>query len=165
MEEKGLNKRRTKKILLQLWLIILVLNLIFVLLAMLAPLVQNQWPQISSAIFLIFSPFCHQRTDRSWAIGSYPMALCARCFGIFLGFWLGTIVLPFFQKGKLNKWPKLGWLIAASVPMAVDLIGNISHLWSSSNWLRFLIGLSCGFLWPFYFFPVLFNSINERLSQ
>lgn len=165
MEESGLKKKEKNKISFYLWFIILGLNLVFIFLALSAPCLQNRWPKIGSAIYLIFSPFCHQRPDRTFAVSDQPMALCARCLGLLSGFCLGTIIYLFFPKSKLNKEPKFAWLIGLSIPMAIDLIGNISHFWSTSNGLRFLIGLSFGTGLPFYFLPVMFSFLDERFSQ
>ncbi|MCX7973331.1 MAG: DUF2085 domain-containing protein [Candidatus Aminicenantes bacterium] len=148
-----------------LWLTFLFINIFFIILIILAPIFQKRWPSLSSAIYLIFTPFCHQIEDRCFSFKNLPLAVCSRCFGIIVGFLLGITTYPIFKRQKPIKTPNIGWFVGASMPMAIDLLGNICHLWSSSNWLRFIIGSIWGILLPFYFLPAVFAFGNKNTNQ
>ncbi len=138
-----------------LWLMIVFICLILISLVLVAPLIQQRWPKLSMAIYSIYVPFCHQLRDRCFSLARGPLAVCARCFGIMIGFFSALVIYPLIMGLTCPKFPGPSWLIGGSLPMAIDLAGNSLHLWSSSNWLRFFIGSSWGFLLPFYFLPAI----------
>jgi len=43
---------------------------------------------------LMFDYLCHQIPGRSFWINGQPMAVCARCFGIYSGMFTGWLILP-----------------------------------------------------------------------
>jgi len=136
-----------------LWLGLIFLNLIFIFLVLAAPLIHRRWPQLSLAIYAAYAPFCHQIKERCFALDSEPLAVCARCFGIMTGSLLSLFIYPLIRKLACPEPFGPSLLIGVSFPMAVDLFGNGFHLWSSPNWLRFIIGSVWGFSLPFYFWP------------
>jgi uncharacterized membrane protein len=98
-----------------------------------------------------FAPLCHQRPERSfWAFG-YPLAVCARCTGIYGGFLLGLAAYPFRRGFALLRLPSQAALAAAVMPLAADAAGNLLGLWNSPAGLRLLTGLLGGTILPFYF--------------
>ncbi|HEX9934586.1 MAG TPA: DUF2085 domain-containing protein, partial [bacterium] len=59
------------------------------------------------AVRFFFGPVCHQIPERSFKILGYPLAVCARCTGVYVGFLLGAIAFPAFQRKKTVKTPSL----------------------------------------------------------
>ncbi|MBA7705236.1 hypothetical protein ES703_114060 [subsurface metagenome] len=86
---------------------------------------------ITHAIFIrnILGASCHQIPERCFSISGKPIAVCARCLGIYLGIVFGKFYFPRF------RW--LFWLmLSISVPeIAMKLIGI-----DSPNFIRFLSG-------------------------
>lgn len=47
--------------------------------------------------------------------------------------------------------PKTLTFVLVTSPLVIDALGNLFHIWSSSNWPRFLTGALWGLILPFYF--------------
>lgn len=91
-----------------------------------------------------FRGICHQMPERSFAIREVPMAVNARCFGIFSGLWTGWLFVPLF----VVSMKKLRWTgVLLSISMALHIIdftaGHLS-VWNSSNFSRFFLGIFLG---------------------
>ena len=117
----------------------------------LAPFLSARRSPAGSFLYSCFAPLCHQRPDRSFSLAGWPLAVCARCFGIYLGAWAGVMAYPFMRGFSDVRLPRLRTFLLLSVPLAADAVGNLSGLWSSVNVLRFLTGILWGTILPFYF--------------
>lgn len=92
-------------------------------------------------LYALYHSVCHQMDWRSFHLWGEPLAVCHRCFGLYLGFTLGLAV-----------WPALGrpaaWLLARPrrvllffVPMLVDVV-----LWTTNTAAsQFLTGAVAAF--------------------
>lgn len=116
-----------------------------------APYLQSQSSNLAKLIYAVFSPTCHQIPSRCVYAFGYPLAVCARCFGIYTGFLLGTIFFPFVKGFSVPSLPKAKVIIIAALPIAMDATGNILGFWTSANWTRFMTGTLWGIVLPFYF--------------
>src|SRR5262249_26179605 len=67
---------------------------------------------------------CHQLPERSLWIQGQPMAVCARCFGIYLGYFIGLLACPLAEESLRKGLPRLRWLMLALVPLAIDFAGG-----------------------------------------
>jgi len=76
------------------------------------------------------------------------MAVNTRCFGIFLGLWLGWISIPWVKSKTVGKrWPM--WILAVAVILQIiDFSGNIVGLWENTNHSRAALGLLLGISVP-----------------
>ncbi len=95
-------------------------------------------------IYALFSNVCHQIGSRCFHLSGLPLAVCGRCLGIYVGFFLALLILPatsFFPRPPLLK-PRL--FILLSLPMAADFTAGLLGLYASSNALRFATGLVWG---------------------
>lgn len=117
----------------------------------LAPYLKSRSSGLNIFTYALFSPFCHQISSRSFFIFGYPLAVCARCLGIYFGFLGGTGLFPLLRGFSNPALPKTRTFIIISLPMTVDLLGNLLRLWRTSNWLRFSTGFIWGVILPFYF--------------
>ncbi len=102
---------------------------------------------------------CHQLTDRSLTINHSVMPLCARCSGIYSGFFIGSL-FQYVRNRKVSQLPPS--LITFSSIIAIMLIilqsaGERFHWWESTNEARFLMGLILGSAISVLLLP-LFNS-------
>ncbi|MGA2586550.1 MAG: DUF2085 domain-containing protein [Candidatus Aminicenantales bacterium] len=116
-----------------------------------APYLRSQASGVAPLIYSCFSTVCHQIPSRSFHLFGFPLAVCARCLGIYAGF-LGGLVLYPFQRGFSSvRLPKPAFFWIVSAPIAIDAIANRLGFWTGSNVLRFATGFLWGSILPFYF--------------
>lgn len=92
-----------------------------------------------------FSILCHQDPARSFSLNGTPMAVCSRCFGIYLSFSTGVLLMPvylFFRRFSLKTEKK--WLIAAILLNLADVLANYIGIWSNTLISRFVLGAFVG---------------------
>ena len=109
---------------------------------------SNMW---SEFIYAVFSPVCHQISERSFFIFGFPLAVCTRCLGIYTGCLLGMLLYPIIQGFADIEIPKIRIFVLVTSPIAVDTMGNLFSIWKTTPWLRFTIGFIWGVILPFYF--------------
>ena len=79
--------------------------------AVLAMLVAAPWfathdrPTLAALIYQAFSPLCHQVVERSFRFGDAPLAVCARCTGVYAGLLLGLVVYPLWRRLDDERMP------------------------------------------------------------
>lgn len=106
--------------------------------AVLAPYFStNGYALLTVAIFWFFSPVCHQDPARSFWIFGAPVAVCARCLGIYLGAAAGAWI-PASRRLLLP-----GLALFAALNLA-DVLTEAA-VWHG-NWklMRFLLGAVLG---------------------
>jgi uncharacterized membrane protein len=103
---------------------------------------------------------CHQIPERSIWIGNYTMAVCARCFGIYLGYLTGLVVYPFSGRFTRTDNPPRIWLIAAALPTAVDFLGGYLGVFQNTILSRSITGAIAGFACVFYTMPGLVSALR-----
>lgn len=104
---------------------------------------------------------CHQRADRSYAIGKYQFPLCARCTGIFLSSIAGYAVY-------FKKKPKLSTGMLLVIPMAVDGTMQLAGIKESTNARRLFTGMLGGAGLVFIrlnLYRMLFSKIKRALLK
>ena len=131
----------------------------------LAPYSKCRSPAISGFLYALFSPTCHQMPSRCFFVYGYPLTVCARCLGIYCGFLLGTLVLPFFNGLSNTNVPKAKTFILLSLPIVSDAAGNFLGIWSSPNWIRLLTGILWGIALPFYFLAGLVDLLLRKKEK
>ena len=109
---------------------------------------SNTW---SEFIYVVFSPVCHQISERSFFVFGFPLAVCTRCLGIYAGCFLGMILYPIIQGFTSTTAPKIRLFVLISIPIATDTLGNFFSIWITTPWLRFTVGFIWGVILPFYF--------------
>ncbi len=84
-----------------------------------------------------FALVCHQRPERSFWIFGAPVAVCARCLGIYLGAAIGLLL-------RMSRRMALRLLIGAAALNLLDVATEFAGL--HGNWLgtRFVLGLALG---------------------
>lgn len=113
----------------------------------------------ASVISFFFSPFCHQSADRSFMLLGFPLAVCQRCSGIYIGLFIGSIL----DSAWLHRSSALRrrWIIAATIPLALDALLPYCGLWASTDFSRFITGLCFGIFAAF----LLVRGIGELLHE
>lgn len=93
-------------------------------------------------IYLVFSNVCHQIPDRSFIIAGFPLAICHRCAGIYLGFILGSLIRnPIPQRSPAVR---RSWILVLTLPLIIDATLPLTGIWAGSAPSRFLTGLLFG---------------------
>ena len=85
----------------KVYYIILIFSFLWLLLIFLAPVLKDMggiFADISSYLYMFFSPVCHQEDARSFHIFSEKIGVCSRCLWIYSGFTAGTVLYPLKYK-------------------------------------------------------------------
>ncbi len=95
---------------------------------------------LSAKLSYILSNACHQNPERSFWLLGYPVSLCARCLGVYIGV---TFTCFFALTDKININFKLFTILAFICITDISL--NLFHI-NTGNITRLCIGLIIGFL-------------------
>ena len=136
--------------------------LVFIGLIFLAPYFNNRSSILGNIIYLVFSPLCHQNASRCFYFLGYPLAVCARCLGIYIGFMLGTFLYPAVRGFSSIYLPQTKLFLCLSAPVVLDTLGNFLLIWSTPGWIRFVFGLTWGWILPFYFITGVVDFLDSR---
>lgn len=120
-------------------------SVFFFLGAVLSPIMAHfEKFELSAKLTAMFMFSCHQQPDRSFWLLGYPVALCCRC----LGFYLGVITSGIFELfDKLNIKLKL-FLILFAISL-IDIFINYGlgiRVHNTGNITRFIVGIIMGLL-------------------
>ena len=113
-------------------------------------------------LHLLYRPGCHQIADRCLDLGFGPMAVCARCAGLYLG---GLIALLWTLGWNRPSRPRPLWLVAVAVPTAIDFAAGQLGLPSLGNWMRFAVALPLGLLAGLYLGDALLEIVRLNSGQ
>ena len=108
-----------------------------------------------SLLTRVYSRVCHQVDDRSFHVAGHALAVCSRCFGIYVGYLAGLIVYPFARSLTQTDFPDRSWLIIALAPVAVDFAGGFLGIFENTLASRALTGMIAGAAGAFYTLPGL----------
>jgi uncharacterized membrane protein len=114
--------------------------------------------------FLALSTYgrvCHQIPGRSFWIEGHPMAVCARCIGIYFGYVLAVIAYPLTRPVSRTETPPRIWLILGLTPAAIDFFVGYVGLVNNTGPSRFITGLIAGAVGVFYTLPGLVAMASE----
>lgn len=97
----------------------------------------------------LYSHSCHQQPDRSIWLFGYPIALCARCFGFYIGVFVYAIIVVL----KRIKLTLKKYIIIFSL-FIIDILLNYNGV-NTGNFARFSIGILMGILFVDTLFKLL----------
>jgi len=139
----------------------------FVVVALLfaAPVARaNGSTTFSFLIYQAFSHLCHQSPERSYFIAGNPVAVCARCTGLYVGFAVALLAYPFLTSLKRIHTPQRKWLFIAATPLAIDFALGFLGIWENTHTSRFLTGALLAAVSAFFIMPGLIQlSLYQRL--
>ena len=136
------------------WGIALAGALLFVGVIVAAPLLRARGALfLSQAIYQGFHAACHQIPGRSFHLDGFPLAVCARCFGLYAGVPAGMLVYPLARGLTRMDAPRRTWLFLAALPTSVDFALGLFGIWENTHWSRFLTALLLGATSAFYIVP------------
>jgi len=147
-----------------IYLSILFIALINFLIILFAPLLVNSSGFLSDLGFLIYALFsksCHQIKDRSFFVFGEYLPVCIRCFSIYTGFLLGSIVFPFIRKFNFFALPKISLFIFSVVLIIIDVSLNLFGFLDNFVISRIVTGGFLGTVAAFYIIPGFVNAYFE----
>ncbi|MFN2415604.1 MAG: DUF2085 domain-containing protein, partial [Pyrinomonadaceae bacterium] len=110
-----------------------------------------------------FQFVCHQMGVRSFRVGGEPLAVCARCFGLYAGALAGVAAYPLARTLSRRDLPARAWLLAAALPTSVDFALGFFGVWENTHASRFLTASLLGVVAAFYIVPGLVDlSLTPR---
>jgi uncharacterized membrane protein len=107
---------------------------------------------LAITIYRGFSKVCHQIPERSFYVAGFPLAVCARCTGLYLGFVMALVTYPLVRPFRAIA-PHRKWLFMAAVPMAIDVSLTFLGIWENTHSSRFLTGALLGAVAVYYVVP------------
>lgn len=110
-------------------------------------------PLLAQVLYGSLHLVCHQIPERSFQIGAHPFAVCTRCFGLYTGFALLTLLYPLMRSLTRDDAPPRSFIIIALLPMAVDWMLGVTGLWANTAWSRLATGAFLGACAAFYIVP------------
>lgn len=148
--------RRRRRAALLAWAAAVAAAALLVGLILLAPAARARGLAFSSAaVYQAFRPVCHQIAGRSFHLEGFPLAVCARCFGLYAGALAGLLFYPLARSLKRTDAPHRAWVVAAALPTSVDFALGVLGLWENTHWSRFSTALVLGASSAFYVVPGL----------
>jgi uncharacterized membrane protein len=144
------------------WATTALLTLAFISLIVLAPVALAHGH--NSAAFVLyksFEKFCHQIPERSFYVDGHPLAVCARCTGIYFGFAAGVLFYPIARSlAQSYPAPARKWLLIALAPAVLDFALDYLGIWENTRLTRSLTGALLGSVVAFYVVPALLDMIR-----
>ncbi len=139
-----------------MWLLVAVVALGFVSSIVIAPIAFASGRYfLPTAIYQAFSHVCHQLPERSFALMGYPLAVCARCTGIYAGFAAAVFFYPAAMSLKRIHNPARKWLFLATLPLGLDFGLDFTGAMQNTQLSRALTGAVLGAVVVFFVLPGL----------
>ena len=123
---------------------------------------------------LVGYALCHQLPDRSFFIHEHQSPLCARCTGMYLGFFIGLVFLIARRRTHSARMPTtaiISVLIGFITIMGIDginstisIIPGAPQLYHTTNVHRIVTGTLFGIAMCMLFFPVFSTAIWRQPS-
>jgi uncharacterized membrane protein len=147
------------------WGIAAALALLPVALIFAAPFFRANGQEFSAlAIYESFSKLCHQIPERAFHVVGHPLAVCARCLGLYTGLAAGILFFPLMRSLRSTRPPARIWLFIAAVPTAIDFALGFLGVWQNTHLSRFVTGALLGAAAAVFILPGLLDlsRINWR---
>jgi uncharacterized membrane protein len=148
------------------WLLACAGSLAYLALIFAAPLAEASGHRaLAWSLYRAFAPLCHQIAERSFYVAGHPLAVCARCAGVYAGFALCLLLYPLVRSLRRTDAPRRGWLVVITLPTAVDFLINFTGLWHNTHSSRALTGAWLGAGAVFFVVPGLVDAAQTLRRQ
>lgn len=116
-------------------------SLFFIIGSTFAPIMAHLHKyDLSARLTTLYMFSCHQQPNRSFWIFNYPMALCCRCYGFYIGTAITSLLL-LIKEIKIN----IKIISIMSLIVIFDLaINYFNKNYNTGNFVRFTVGLIMG---------------------
>ena len=128
----------------------------------LAPWLVAHESMLGGWLRLLYRPGCHQIANRCLDLGFGPMAVCARCAGLYLG---GALALLASTIVSRSLRPRPIWLLVIAVPTIFDFVAGQVGLPALGNWARFAVAAPLGFTAGLYFGDALIEIVRVNTGR
>ncbi len=116
----------------------------------LVPYLRAQGVRWAGLVQAVYSPVCHQLPSRSFLAWGFPLGVCARCLGIYLGFAAGLALYPVLRGFRGVRLPDTKVFLAVSAPIVIDTAAAFLGIWDSPGPARLALGFLWGSILPYY---------------
>jgi uncharacterized membrane protein len=116
----------------------------------LVPYLRAQGVRWAGLVQAVYSPVCHQLPSRSFLAWGFPLGVCARCLGIYLGFAAGLALYPVLRGFRGVRLPDTKVFLAVSAPIVIDTAAAFLGIWDSPGPGRLALGFLWGSILPYY---------------
>jgi uncharacterized membrane protein len=146
----------------KVWVIASAVVLLWLALILSAPLlISNGFTAASASIYSFFSYICHQIPERSLDIAGHQLAVCSRCFGVYLGLVVGMLIYPFWRPiDETEPIPRF-WLFLSLIPITIDWSLTIFGIWENTHFSRFVTGAVLGATCATFIVPALVEIVRN----
>lgn len=117
------------------------------------------WLGLAVAARGLFAPVCHQIISRSFELFGFPLAVCARCTGVYCGAIFGLALLGVLRRRAAVSMPPRSILLAGLAPAAFDFIAGVLGLTHTSSAERFATGVIAGAVASFFVYPGILSFV------
>lgn len=111
------------------------------------------------AVYVFFSPMCHQWDSHSFHLCGEKLPVCIRCTSIYFGFFFGVVLSPSLGTWFVRKFSARTIVFAAVAGMVVDVALAMTGVAESSTVTRVTTGGVFGMLVAFVLAPLLHELI------
>lgn len=126
-------------------------------------LMQSRREVAALILYRSFSALCHQMPERSFHLFGSPLAVCARCSGVYIGALAGLCAYPLVRSLGETTFPPRRWLLFAALPMLFDVAGAVLGVSVSTHTSRATTGAIAGLAAAFYVVPGLMEAHQRGL--
>ncbi|HLL72698.1 MAG TPA: DUF2085 domain-containing protein [Pyrinomonadaceae bacterium] len=136
-----------------------------------APLAASGGHEASAfVIYQGLKTVCHQMAERAFWVAGHPLAVCARCFGIYAGFTVAVLLYPLAARGwrratAFTATPRREWLVLALAPTTIDFTLGITGVWANTHSSRALTGAWLGAWLAAYVVPGVLEIFRQRRQR
>lgn len=134
-----------KKFKIELIFILCLYSAFFFIGSTLAPILAHfKYYDLSAILTSLYVYSCHQEPNRCFWILGYPVALCCRCLGFYIGVFI-TGFIDIFDKLHIDFKTFIILFLITVIDIIVNYGFGIRH-YNTGNTIRFIIGLIMGLL-------------------
>jgi uncharacterized membrane protein len=108
---------------------------------------------LARGIYHSFSSVCHQIPERAFHLAGHPLAVCARCTGLYLGLAAGILLFPLVRPLRTTATPARFWLFVAAAPTVIDFSLGFLGVWQNTHLSRFVTGALLGAVAALFIVP------------
>ncbi len=128
--------------------------------------IMSEW--FIKIAYILGASVCHQLPERSFEAGGLPFCVCARCEGIYLGFFFTAFILFIMFRKKENELPPVYIIIILCLFVLSTVIDGTLSFFSiikTNNLSRFITGYLSGIAAMTIIFPIFNYQYYKRSEE